>query len=124
MFHYHLLRAALYWKRILIVLLLGISAYELFEAGKFFLVELPELENGLKVHEVSQLQLQDFTASAIAEAVVSCVNIFFAVRLHKIGEKIIQFFDLISSSGLVVLHTTVVEWLSAIDYVAIWQRLW
>ena len=124
MFHYYLSRAAHYWKKLLVVLLLGISLYELYKAATFFLVELPELEQAMTLHEASQDQIQELISGALAESVVSGINIFFAVRLHKVSEKIIQIFDLLSSSGLVVLHNTVVEWLSAINYVAFWQRFW
>lgn len=112
------------WRGTLIFLLLGLAAWELFEATKFFLVEYPKLELELAEHTLTSAHVQTLTASAIADSIMSGLNMFFAVRLFKAHEKLMQFLDLISSSGLVVWHQGVVEWLSSINYVAIWQRFW
>lgn len=124
MFLYYLSRFTHYWKKILIVVLLGLSAYSLYEACMFFFVDYPALQEGLATHTLDVDSIQELTANAVAESLVSVINIFFAIRLHKVHEKVMQFIDLVSSSGLVVLHGSVVEWLATFDYVAIWQRFW
>lgn len=123
MFQYYVARATFYWKKTLLLVLVGITIYELYEVCNFFLFEYPELNTALKEHAVSQSKVQELLAEAVAASAVSGLNIFFAVRLHKVAEKVAEFIDIVSSSGLVVLHTTVIEWLSRIDYVAIWHQL-
>lgn len=120
--HFLVTHAAHWWRKSLIVLLLGISAFELYEAIKFFFFEYPELERSMAEHLLSSAEIQQLTAGAFAESAVSALNIFFAVRLFKVQEKLLQIFDLVSSSGLVVWHQRVIEWLSHFNYVAIWER--
>ena len=110
------------WRHALIVLLIVISVYELYEAVKFFVIEYPALELELATHSLTEQHITELTSGAIAESLTSALNMFFAVRLFKAHERIMQFLDLIGSSGLVVWHNRVVELLSNFNYVAIWER--
>lgn len=120
--HFLVTHAMHWWRRSLILLLLGISAFELYEAIKFFFFEYPELESALAEHILSGEEIQKLTAGAVAESIMSGLNMFFAIRLFKAHERFMQFLDLIGSSGLVVWHQRVIEWLSHFNYVVIWER--
>ena len=110
------------WKHGLVVILFGLAFYELFEASRFFIVEMPQLELEMATHTLTEEHIQELTAGAIAESLTSALNMFFAIRLFKAQERIMQFLDLIGSSGLVVWHQRVVELLSSFNYVSIWER--
>lgn len=112
------------WRSAVIFLLLGLGAFELFEATRFFLVTYPELELALAQHAVNTHDVQTLTAGAVASSLMSGLNMFFAVRLFRAHERLVHFLELIGSSGLVVWHERVIEWLSSFNYVAIWERLW
>jgi hypothetical protein len=111
------------WRHALIVLLILISVYELYEAVKFFVIEYPQLELELASHALTEEHITELTSGAIAESLTSALNMFFAVRLFKAHERIMQFLDLIGSSGLVVWHQHVIELFSNFNYVALWERL-
>lgn len=112
------------WNRAVIVLLFGLAAFELFEAGKFFIVTYPELDLELTQHMVTQTEVYSLLGEAIASSISSGINMFFAVHLFKARERITHFLELIAGSSLVVWHGRMVEWLSSFNYVAIWERLW
>lgn len=113
-----------YLCKILVVLLLGLGLWELYEGIHFFVVVLPHLEESLAAHTLSSNEMQDVSAEAIASTVDSFINMFFAVRVYKTHSKLIELFDFVAGSSLVVWHHSVVEWLSLINYVALWERFW
>ncbi len=113
-----------YLRKLLVVLLLGLAAWELFEAGRFFLVTYPELEASLQLETLSTNEVQEVTTEAIASSISSCINMFFAVRVFKGHSKFIEMIEFITGSSLVVWHRAMIEWLSIINYVALWERLW
>ena len=106
----------------LMILLFGLAAWELFEAGKFFLVDMAQLDLQLRAHAVSEHTIQTLTASAIASSLSATINTFFAFKLIKAHEKLMDFVEVLTGSGLVVWHERMVEWLSTFNYVGIWER--
>lgn len=113
-----------YWNRTLITVLLGLAAWELIDAGRFFFISYPELDRQLAEHAISSEEVKILLGEAAAGAISSFFNIFIATNLVKAHERITHFIELLFGSSLVVWHAAMVEWLATIDYVAIWQQLW
>lgn len=109
-------------RKALMLLLLGLAAWELFEAGRFFLVDMPQLDLQLRAHAVSEHTIQTLTAGAVASSISASINTFFAFKLIKAHEKLMDFVEVVTGSGLVVWHERMVEWLSTFNYVGIWER--
>ncbi len=91
-----------WWHKIAVVLLTAHGLAETWEAISFMAFEYPELEHLLSIHQINVDDVNSVVVVAIFGALDAMVNIFMAIRLHKVKETTAHNIDLFFATILIL----------------------
>ncbi len=112
-----------WWHKIAVVLLTFHGLAETWEAIKFMVIEYPELEHLLSIHQVKTEDVNSVVAVAILGALDAMINIFMAIRLHKVTETTAHNIDLFFATIIILGTNYFKETLIQFDLLNIFMNL-
>jgi hypothetical protein len=84
-----------WWHKIVVVALVALGIYGLWEIFEFFFIEYPKLEIMLEQHIIEIEDVNRLIAKGIITSIMTILEIIFAIRLNKVAETTAQNLDLI-----------------------------
>lgn len=91
-----------WWHKIAVILLTAHGLVGIWESISFMAFEFPELEHLLSIHQISSDEVNNVVAMAIIVALTTLINIFMAIRLHKVEETTAHNIDLFFATILII----------------------
>ncbi|NCN06290.1 MAG: hypothetical protein GW946_00410 [Candidatus Pacebacteria bacterium] len=112
----HLIRVL--WKKIALIFLTLHGLYGLFLSIRFLLQEYPILEQQLQRHQVGRDSVEAVLVEAIVLLLVTLVEMAFAVRLAQKKSMLVEIFDVIFASSLLLFATQIRRYIASLELLA------
>lgn len=106
-----------WWHKIALLLLILHGLIGLWESIKFIIIEYPELNHLLELHQVEVTDINHLLSRVIITLITTSINILFAIRLAKVKETTAHNIDLIIATFLIISTKLIQSLLVQLDLV-------
>jgi len=104
-----------WWHKTALILLIGHGLLGLWESIYFILVDYPELNNLLNLHQINVDEVNQLLSRAIITFITTFVNVLFAIRLSKVKETTAHNIDLVVATFLIITTKLIQNLLVRLD---------